>query len=136
MTTQTGTAVATNRRADVALVVARVAAGVLGAAQLAGVVLFVLLAPEEAVWLGLWIDVPVIAVMLAGIALKLAVAVAPGLSASRRILLGLVAVALGAAATLVKIPLYDEPEGVLFLGFDVVLAIVLLLARRGEGPRR
>lgn len=125
-TTTTPTAVHRN----VALVAARVFAGVLGAIQLAGVVLFLLLAPEEAVWVGPWVDVPVVSLLVGGALLKLAVALGPGLEPRRRVGLGLVAFAVGVAVTLVKIPVYDEPEGVLFLAFDAVLLALLLLARR------
>jgi hypothetical protein len=82
------------------------------------------------VWVGPWVDVPVVALMLTGFFLKLGVALAPGLPADRRIRLGFLAVALGMAVTLVKIPVYDEPEGMLFLAFDAVLLGVLLLAWR------
>lgn len=119
---------------NVPLVAARVTAGVLGGIQLAGATFFLLIAPEEAVWVGLWIDVPVVALMLAGILLKLAVAFLPRLDASRRIKMGFLAVALGVAVTLVKIPVYQEPEGVLFLAFDGVLLVLLLLARRAVQP--
>lgn len=112
------------------LTAARVVAGLLGINGLAGATYFILIAPEEAVWVGAWVDVPVVALMLIGFALKLGVAFAPGLPAERRIRLGFLAVALGMAVTLVKIPVYDEPEGVLFLAFDVVLLGVLLLAWR------
>ncbi|QIK74588.1 hypothetical protein [Nocardioides piscis] len=112
------------------LTAARVVAGLLGINGLAGATYFILIAPEEAVWIGPWVDVPVVALMLAGFVLKLAVAFAPGLPADRRIRLGFLAVALGVAVTLVKIPVYDEPEGVLFLAFDAVLLGVLLLAWR------
>ncbi len=131
MTTSTITTPTTTRR-NVALVAARVVAGVLGINLLAGMVYFVLLAPEEAVWVGPWVDIPVVALMLTGMLLKVAVAVAPRPTPSRRITLGLLAVAIGLGTTLVKIPVYDEPEGVLFLAFDAVLLMLLLLARRAE----
>lgn len=51
-------------------------------------------------------------------------------SSGRRIRLGFLAVTLGVAVTPVKIPVYDEPEGVLFLAFDAVLLAVLVLAWR------
>jgi hypothetical protein len=89
-------------------------------------------APEEAVWLGPWVDVPVVAVMLTGMLLKMVVALWPGLPAERRISLGLVAVGLGIAVTLLKIPLYDEPEGLIFLLVDGVLLLVLLAAGRAD----
>lgn len=128
--TTTPSAPTTHR--NVALVATRFVAGLLGASQVAGAVFFVLLAPEEAVWLGPLIDVPVIALLLGGALLKLTVGLWPGLDPHRRIGLGLVAVAVGVVVTLVKIPLYDEPEGVLFLGFEAVLLALLLLARRGD----
>ena len=115
---------------NVALVAARVAAGLLGSIQLAGAVFFIFIAPEEAVWVGLWLDVPIVALMLSGMFLKLGVAFLPGLQAARRIAMGFLAIAIGVAVTLVKIPVYDEPEGVLFLAFDGVLFLLLMLAWR------
>lgn len=132
MTTSSTTTPATTTRRNVALVSARIVAGLLGMIQLAGAAFFLLLAPEEAVWVGPWVDIPVVALMLTGMLLKVAVAVAPRLTPSRRINLGLLAVAIGLGTTLVKIPVYDEPEGVLFLAFDAVLLVLLLLARRAE----
>lgn len=116
---------------NVALVATRVFAGLLGVIQLAGAAFFLFLAPEQAVWVGPWVDVPVVALLLTGVLLKLMVSVGPGLDPHRRIVLGLAAVAVGVAITLFKIPVYDEPEGVLFLAFDTVLLALLLLARRG-----
>lgn len=115
---------------NIPLISARVAAGVLGIIQLAGAVFFLLIAPQEAVWVGLWIDVPIVVLMLSGILLKIGVAVLPRLNAARRIAMGFLAVAIGTAVTLVKIPVYQEPEGVLFLAFDGVLLVLLLLAWR------
>lgn len=135
MTTLITRSPATTRR-NAALVVARCFAGLLGSAQLAGAAYFGFVAPEEAVWRGPAIDVPVVGLLFASILLKLATAVGPGLSAHRRIATGLVAVAIGVAVTLVKIPLYDEPEGVTFLALDAVLVGLLLMARRGAGPGR
>lgn len=129
MTTTTTRTVPVARR-NVALVAARVFAGLFGASQVAGAAFFLLLAPEEAVWLGPWLDVPVIALLLGGALLKLTVAVGPGLDPHRRIGLGMVAAAVGIAVTLIKIPLYNEPEGVVVLAFDAVLLALLLLARR------
>lgn len=120
----------THSTRNVPLVAARVFAGLLGASQLAGVVIFIFVVPEEAVWLGLWLDVPVVALMVFGSSLKLGLAVLPGLAATRRIAMGFLAVAIGAAVTLLKISLYDEPEGVLFLAFDAVLLTFLVLAGR------
>ena len=134
--TMTSTPTVTTRRRNLALVVTRIYAGLLGALQLAGVVFFVFLAPDEGLWVGLWVDVPVTALLVGGVLLKLAVAVGPGLDAHRRITLGFTAVVIGIAVTLIKIPVYDEPEGVLFLAFDGVLLVLLVLARRGAGPRR
>lgn len=107
----------------------------LGVVQLAGVIFFTVFARDEAVWLGPWIDVPVVGLMVVGMLLKVACSVWPGMSADRRIRIGLAGVALGVATTLVKIPLYDEPEGVAFLAADTVLAVLLLLARRGRRRR-
>ena len=70
--------------------------------------------------------------MLTGFACKLAVALWPGLGVDRRVTLGFVAVAIGVAVTLVKVPLYDEPEGTAFLAADGVLLALLLLARRAR----
>lgn len=130
MTTTTPYAPSTRRNA--ALVAARVFAGLFGAVQLTGMTYFVFLAPEEAVWVGPWVDIPVVALMLAGVLLKLAVGVGPGLEPRRRIGLGLVAAAIGVTVTLVKIPVYDEPEGIFFIAIELVLLTLLLLARRGE----
>lgn len=135
MTTTTTPYVAATARRNAALTAARVVAGVLGGLQLAGMTYFGLVAPEEAVWVGPWVDAPVVGLMLAGLLLKLAVAVGPGLDRGRRIALGQLAVALGVAVTLVKIPVYDEPEGVVFIGADLVLLTLLLLARRSERAR-
>lgn len=123
------TTVTTSSR-NIALAAARVAAGLLGAIQLAGATFFLLIAPDEAVWVGPWIDVPIVALTLSGIFLKLGLALLPGLTATRRITMGLLAVTIGVAVTLVKIPMYDEPEGVLFLLFDAVLLGLLTLAWR------
>jgi hypothetical protein len=120
----------TSSSRSTALVAARLTAGLLGSVQLAGAVFFLLLAPEEAVWVGPWLDVPVVALTLSGICLKLVVAFLPRLHAVRRIAMGFLAVAIGATLTLVKVPVYDEPEGLIFLVFDVVLLLLLLLARR------
>lgn len=115
---------------NVPLISARVLAGLLGTVQLAGASFFLLVAPEEAVWVGPWVDAPVVALTLASIVLKLGLAVLPRLPDTRRIVMGLLAVALGVGVALVKISLYDEPEGVLFLAFDAALLAVLLLAWR------
>jgi hypothetical protein len=115
---------------NIALIAARVVAGLLGAIQLAGAIFFMLIAPEQAVWVGPWLDLPIVTIMLGGFLCKLAVALLPGLGVDRRITLGLVAVAIGVAVTLVKIPVYDEPEGLAFLAFDGLLLLLLLVARR------
>lgn len=119
---------------SIALVAARVVAGLLGTVQLAGAIFFLLIAPEQAVWVGPWLDVPVVTIMLVGFLCKLAVALLPGLAADRRIKLGLVAVAIGVAVTLVKVPVYDEPEGLAFLAADGLLLLLLLVARRTRQP--
>ena len=115
---------------NIALIAARVVAGLLGAIQLAGAIFFMFIAPEQAVWVGPWLDVPIVTIMLAGFLCKLAVALLPGLGVDRRITLGLFAVAIGVAVTLVKVPVYDEPEGLVFLAFDGLLLVLLLVARR------
>lgn len=115
---------------NVALATARVWAGLHGTLGLAGVLFFVFIVPDEAVWVGLWLDVPIVALMLTGNFLKLGLAFLPGLSVDRRVTLGFAAVAIGVAVTLVKIPVYDEPEGVLFLAFDAVLLALLIGAQR------
>lgn len=68
--------------------------------------------------------------MVLGMLLKVACSLWPGLADGRRITLGLVGVAIGISTTLIKIPLYDEPEGVIFLIADAVLLTLLLLSRR------
>lgn len=118
------------RSRNLGLLAARVVAGVLGAVQLAGVGYFAFVAPEEAVWLGPAIDIPVLALLIGGILLKLATAFVPGLAEDRRVRVGLTAVAVSVAATLLKVPLYDEPEGLSFLAADAVLLAFLLLAAR------
>lgn len=115
-----------------ALVIARVVAGVLGTVQLAGAIMFLFIVPEEAVWVGPWLDVPIVTIMLVGFLCKLALALWPGLGLDRRIRLGFIAVALGVATTLVKVPVYDEPEGLGFLALDGLLLVLLLLARRSR----
>ncbi|SOC52305.1 hypothetical protein [Ornithinimicrobium cerasi] len=115
------------------LTAARVFAAALALFQLAGVFFFTVLAREEAIWLGPLIDVPIVGLMVVGMLLKLAFGVWPRLLPERRIALGLAGVALGFATNLVKIPLYDEPEGVLLMAADAVLLVLLLLATRGLG---
>ena len=131
ITTQTTTTAARPR--NLSLIAARVVAGVIGALQLAGVSYFAFIAPEEATWLGWAIDIPVLAILFGGILLKLVTALVPGLSEQRRIKVGLTAVGLSTVASLLKIPLYGEPEGVTFLAVDAVLLTFLLLARRRNG---
>ncbi len=115
---------------NLALLTARVAAGLLGGAGLGAASFFLFIAPEEAVWVGLWLDVPIVALILSGALLKLGVAVLPGLPPARRIAMGFLAVTIGIAVTMVKIPVYDEPEGVVILVFDAVLLLLLALAWR------
>lgn len=123
------TTIATSRRPRT-LLAARILAGAIGAVQAAGATFFLFIAPHEAVWLGPWIDVPVVGLTLTGVALKLAFALWPGLASARRIVLGLVAVGVGAATTLVKVPAYGEPEGVVFLLVDAAVLVLLLVALR------
>ena len=116
---------------NAALTAARVAAGVIGGLQLAGVSYFLLIVPDaDVVWLGPWIDYPILTLLLTGVVLKLATALAPGLDAALRVRVGLVAVAVGVVVTLLKMPLYGEPEGVTFLVLDGLLGWLLLRARR------
>jgi hypothetical protein len=115
---------------NVPLITARVVAGVVGVVQLAGVGYFTLLSPEDAVFLGPMVDLPIVGTMVVGMLLKLVCALWPRLSVSHRITLGLTAVAIGVVTTLIKIPLYNEPEGVIFLIAEAVLLALLLLARR------
>lgn len=126
----TTTAVPTTARQPRTLLAARILAGVVGAVQLAGALFFLVLARDEAVWLGPLVDVPVIALTLTTIVLKMAFALAPRLTPARRTTVGLATVALGVALTLIKVPVYDEPEGAVFLVVDAVI-LVLLLAARG-----
>jgi hypothetical protein len=123
------TTITTSSR-NAALTGARVVSGLLAVSQLAGIAFFVLIAPEEAVWMGALVDVPIVALMLSGALLKLGLALLPGLPPTRRIEMGFLAVAIGIAVTLVKIPVYDEPEGVLFLAFDAFLFALLVAAWR------
>ena len=113
---------------------ARIVAGLVGALQATGALYFGIIAPDEAVWLGPLIDIPVLTLLFVGILLKLVTALAPGLTAARRIRLGLAAVGLSVVATLVKVPLYDEPEGLTFVAVDAVLLTLLLLAARTSRP--
>lgn len=115
---------------NVPLTTARVVAGALGVVQLAGVGYFTLMSPEDAVFLGPALDIPIVGTMVLGMLLKLVCALWPRLSVSRRITVGLMAVAIGVVTTLMKIPLYDEPEGVTFLVAEGVLLALLLRARR------
>jgi hypothetical protein len=123
------TTITTSSR-NVALTASRFAAGLLGTMQLVGAVYFLLISPDEAVWVGPWLDVPIVALLLSGVLLKLGVALLPGLPATRRITMGFLAVGIGTAVTIVKIPVYNEPEGALFLVFDAVLLALLTLAWR------
>jgi hypothetical protein len=128
MTTVTTTAAPSR---STALTAARVAAGLIGGLQLAGVSYFLLIVPDAGVvWLGPWIDFPILTLLLTGVALKLTTALAPGLSAGLRVRVGLVAVAVGVVVTMLKMPLYGEPEGVTFLLLDGLLGWLLLRARR------
>ena len=116
---------------NVALTAARVTAALIGGLQLAGFSFFMLVLPDdEVVWLGPWIDYPILTLLLTGVALKLATAFAPRLGPARRIRIGLLAVGLGVVVTLFKMPLYGEPEGATFLVLDALLGWMLLRARR------
>lgn len=116
---------------NIALTAARVTAAVIGAMQLAGFTFFMLIVPDdEVVWLGPWIDYPILTLLLTGIALKLTAALAPGLRPDLRVRIGLSAVALSVIVTLLKMPLYGEPEGATFLVLDGLLCWLLLRARR------
>jgi hypothetical protein len=116
---------------NVALTAARVTAAVIGAMQLAGFTFFMLIVPDdEVVWRGPWIDYPILTLLLTGIALKLTTALAPGLRPDLRVRIGLSAVALSVVVTLLKMPLYGEPEGATFLVLDGLLCWLLLRARR------
>ena len=126
------TPVVTASAPNVPLLAARVLAGLLATVQLAGAVFFMLIAPDQAVWVGPLLDVPIVVLMVSGLLLKLAVAVWPGVGPGRRIRLGLLAAGVGIAVTLVKIPVYDEPEGVLFMVLDAVLIVLLVLAGRRD----
>jgi hypothetical protein len=134
MTTITTTTTAPTR--NVALTAARVTAALIGILQLAGFSYFLLIVPDDqVVWLGPWIDYPVLTLLLTGVLLKLATALAPALGPTLRVRVGLLAAGLGIAVTLLKMPLYGEPEGVTFLVLDALLVWLLLRARRaGDHP--
>lgn len=131
-TTSTTTAVPGTGRQPRTLLAARIIAGIIGAVQLAGAFFFLVVARDQAIWIGPLVDVPVITLTLTAIALKLTLALAPRIPPTRRITVGLAAVAVGVVLTLVKIPVYDEPEGAVFLAVDAVLVVLLLLARRAR----
>ncbi len=131
MTTSTAAVPGTARQPRT-LLTARVLAGIIGTVQLAGAFFFLVLARDQTVWIGPLVDVPVIVLTLTGIALKLTLALAPRIEPARRITVGLAAVAVGVVLTLVKIPVYDEPEGAVFLAVDAAVLVLLLLARRAR----
>lgn len=116
---------------NVALTTARAWAGIVGALQLAGISYFLVFAPEEAVYVSPWIDIPAVLGLLAAVGLLLATAFAP-LSAGRRVRVGFAAVVVDVVVTLVKIPVYDEPESATVIGLAAVLALLLVLARRAD----
>lgn len=117
---------------NLSLTSARALAALVGCLQSAGIVYFLVIDPGASVWHGPWVDVPVIAALVTAVGLKLATGLVPGLAAGARIRLGIAAVTLGIAVTLVKAPLYDEPEGLTIVVADLVLLALLLLARRTE----
>ncbi len=120
---------------NVPLLTARVLGALLGAVGLVASSYFMFIIPDEVVWKGPWLDVPIVALILSGAFLKLGLGVLPGLPDSRRIAMGFLAVGIGIAVTLVKVPVYDEPEGVGILVFDVVLLVLLTYARRNASRR-
>ena len=131
MSTTTRSTASSAPTRNVALTAARVAAALIGGLQLAGFSYFMLVVPDdEVVWLGPWIDYPILTLLLTGILLKLTTAFAPALGTGQRIRVGLLAVSVSVFVTLLKMPLYGEPEGVTFLVLDVLLAWLLLRARR------
>ncbi len=117
-------------RRNIPLVAARCLFGLLGCVQAAGATVFLVIAPENAVWISPWVDVPVVAWTLTQIALHLAVGFAPGLAPTRRINVGIAAVVLGTLLTPVKVVAYDEPEALTFIAVDLLLLALLLVARR------
>lgn len=129
-TTGTATTVPGAARQPRSLLAARIVAGIIGAVQLAGAFFFLVVARDQTVWIGPLVDVPVIALTLTAIALKLTLALAPRIPPARRVTVGLAAVTVGVVLTLVKIPVYDEPEGAVFLAVDALLLALLLHARR------
>ncbi len=130
-TVRTGPVTSSTPTRNVALTAARVTAGLIGALQLAGVSFFLVIAPaDDVVWLGPWIDYPILTLLLTGIALKLTTAFAPGIRPDVRTRIGLCAVALSVLVTMLKMPLYGEPEGATFLVLDGLLCWLLLRARR------
>lgn len=79
---------------SVVLAAARIFAGLFGLSKAAGITYFTLIAPDEAIWLGPWIDIPAVGTLVTVTVLLLAVALAPRLTAGRRIGIGLLAVGL------------------------------------------
>lgn len=117
-------------RRNAALTIARVLAGVLGIMKVGGITYFAVIAPEESVWRGPWIDVPTLGGLFASTALLLVVAFATRLSHRTRITAGFVSAGLEVVVTIVKVSLYDEPESMSFLVFAAILAGILVWARR------
>ena len=124
------------RPRNVALVAARAVGGLGAALQLAGAAFFLLVASQDAVWLGPWVDVPVLAGLFTAVLLKLFMALAPGLSPGRRIRVGLLAVGLGVVPSAMKVALYDGPESLPFLAVDAVVLALLVLASRTDQVHR
>lgn len=115
-----------------ALVAARVVAGLRGTVQFAGAIFFSLIAPDEPVWVGPWLDVPNRGVDSVTGFSETWVGLPAGADREQAMTMGFLAVALGVAVTLVKITVYDDPEGVVFLLFDAILLGLLTLAWRAE----
>ncbi|WP_404381570.1 hypothetical protein LL946_13755 [Knoellia locipacati] len=96
---------------------------------LAGVVLFTVVMPEEALWVHPVVDTGVVVLKVAVSALLLVGALWPGLAPDRRHRLLGFAVLGSVVFGLVKLTVYDEQEALAFFVIDALLVVLLVLAR-------